>query len=551
MRFLLIFFSVLLAQFNPVLCQVSFFESNLPIVIINTNGRQIPDEPKIQAHMGIIDNGPGQLNTTTDPFNGYDGNIGIELRGSSSRILYDKKSFGIETWTEDLADTSVSILGMPREEDWVLYGPYGDKTLLRNVLAFKMGRDQGRYASHTRICEVILNDRYWGVYVFMEKIKRDNDRVDISRLNPDEISGDELTGGYIVKLDKFDGNNSGAGFISPYPPPNRTRSEQVIFFQHEYPDVDEIVPQQAEYIKNYVTGFEDALRTGSFLDNISGYKSFIDVESFVDYAIVNEVTRNIDAYRLSTFLYKDRIDEGGKLFIGPIWDYNLAFGNADYCEGWSTEGWAWDFNQVCNEDFWLIPFWWHRFLSDIEFATMLNNRWVELRNGPYGTEKLLSYIDSVSTGLAAARQRNFERWDILGSYIWPNYFVGDTYDQEVKYLKSWLSDRLDWLDMHFTDIITAQPPAYPENQIVEIYPNPFHSELKMRVTGPENNNLQIEIFNSRGEKVIENTVKNSERDEKTIWHGHDMKGNPVTPGMYFITIRSKDKIISSRKIIRD
>jgi hypothetical protein len=542
--FLYIFFQVSTAQVLT--------SSNLPIVVINTNGQSIPDEPKIPAFMGIIDNGPGETNSILDPFNDYEGNIGIELRGSSSQALFDKKSYGIETWDENLQDTSVSILGMPAEEDWVLYGPYSDKTLIRNLLAFKLGRELGWYASRTRLCELVLNNEYWGVYVFMEKVKRDKNRVDISKLNPDEISGDDLTGGYIVKIDKFDGSNSGQGWASPYRPPNFSRTEQTIFFQFDYPKNDEIVPQQKAYIQQYVTDFETALRTRALDDPVAGYKSYVDIYSFIDYAILNEITRNIDAYRLSTFLYKDKASQGGKLVIGPIWDYNLAFGNANYCDGWRQEGWAWDFNDVCNEDYWLIPFWWERFMMDVEFTSLLKNRWFELRSEIFSTSRIFAYIDSVTDVLDKPQVRNFQRWNIMGQYIWPNYYVGNTYQEEVDYIKRWLDQRLSWLDRNMEDIITSLDDKWAETARINLFPNPFDQELTVELKNLSETPVLFQVFNLYGQRIFEQSINEETlHSHGFVWDGRDIAGQSIPPGIYLSVLKSGDKVIYQSKLIRN
>lgn len=539
-----------LILYIPCYSQVTFTSSNLPIIIIDTKGHTIVDEPKVSATMGIIDNGPGQINNLTDLYNAYNGNIGIELRGSSSQYVYDKKSFGIETWNANLEDTSVSILGMPAEEDWVLHGPYGDKSLIRNMLAFKLGRDLGRYASRTRLCELVLNGQYWGVYVFMEKVKRDNDRIDISKLNPDEISGDDLTGGYIFKIDKFDGGNSGLGWQSPYLPPNASNSDQVIYFQYEYPRNDEIVPEQMNYIKDYVTAFEDALKTKPLNDEITGYKSFVDVNSFIDYAVISEITRNVDAYRLSTFLYKDKDSKGGKLFMGPIWDYNLGFGNADYCKGGNTEGWAWDFNSVCNEDYWLIPFWWKRFLSDENFTTRLRERWTELRNGPYQTITIMQYIDSLSVILNEPSQRNFQRWNILGTYIWPNNFIGNTYDEEINYLKDWVRQRLEWLDANIPGLVTGIENNRFTNQNIEFFPNPFDESVTIEADHAQSGPLTLEIYNSNGSLINNLSGISTDNMSRIQWDGRDKDRNTVSPGLYLIIVKANGKRLGTSKLIK-
>ncbi len=196
------------------------FESNLPIVVITTeNGQAIPDEPKMTAHMGIVNNESG-LNEVPGTFNDYDGKIGIERRGASSQS-YAKIGYGLETRLENGENNNVSLLGMPVENDWVLHGPYSDKSLIRNVLAYHFAAAMGQYAPRTRLCELLINNTYSGVYILTEKIKRDTFRLDVGKLEPHEVSGRDVTGGYIFKLDKGEvrdeDENPVNHWVSPYP----------------------------------------------------------------------------------------------------------------------------------------------------------------------------------------------------------------------------------------------------------------------------------------------------------------------------------------------
>src|ERR1051325_729327 len=200
---------------NPASSFMNFSSSNLPIVVINTNSQTIPDEPKITCGLGIIYNGIGVRNYLTDPFNNYNGKIAIEVRGSSSQ-MFPKKCFGFETLNTNGTKKDTLILGMPAEHDWILSASYSDKTFMRNFLSYKLYRDFGRYAPRTQFCELVIDGQYQGVYILMERIKRDKNRVDIAKLNNWENAGDSLTGGYIIKIDKMTGN-SGAGWTSPYP----------------------------------------------------------------------------------------------------------------------------------------------------------------------------------------------------------------------------------------------------------------------------------------------------------------------------------------------
>lgn len=420
-------------------------ENKLPLVSISTNGNQIVDEPKVNATFTVTEG-----NEVT-----YEGNMGIEFRGASSQG-FPKKAFGFETRDAANEDLDVSILGFPEEEDWILYAPYSDKSLMRNMLIYDLSRAIDQYASRTKFVEVAINGVDQGLYVFMEKLKRDSNRIDINNLKEDEISGDDLTGGYILKIDKTAGTNLGEGyndqnsFVSAFDPPNATVGQNINFL-YEEPDAEDITMEQKTYIANYVGGFEAALASDNFMDPVTGYEAFIDVDSFIDFFILNELSNNVDGYRLSTYMHKDK---NGKLKMGPIWDFNLAFGNANYCEGGTTNVWGYKFNERCPEDFWQVPFWWELLLQDPGYVAKLKSRYNTLRGGALSNGALLSKIDEYTTVLttSGAVEANFTAWPVLGTYIWPNNFVGNTYAEEVGYLNSWLQDRLLWLDSEIENL---------------------------------------------------------------------------------------------------
>ncbi len=439
---------------------VDFESSNLPIVVINTHGKTIPDAYRIMADMGIIFNGSGQRNHVNDPFNDYNGKISIELRGSSSQ-MFPKKQYALETEYADGQNRNVALLGLPEENDWILNGPYSDKSLIRNVLIYRLARDLGRYASRTRFCELVLNGDYRGVYVLMEKIKRDKHRVNIAKLKPDEISGDDLTGGYIVKIDKLAGEHVD-GWYSVFPP--YPEAKHRIYFQYHYPKPDKIAEAQKTYIRNFIFDFEKTLFGPNYQDPQKGYYSKVDLNSFVDYFILNEISKNVDGYRLSAFFYKDKDSNDPRLHAGPIWDFNIAFGNADYYHAFSVKGWQADINYDTQfmewDDAFLVPFWWQKFTADSVFMKRVIDRWQNLRRSVLATDRLLSLIDSYADTLEEAQKRNFERWPVLGTHVWPNYYVGKTYDEEIDYLKSWLAQRLEWMDSQLLDTQPPQPPAH-------------------------------------------------------------------------------------------
>ena len=419
-------------------------ESNLPIVVVNTFGIPIPDEPKISGNMGIIDNGPGELNNLNDPFNDYNGAIGIEIRGQSTQ-MFPKKSYAFETRDISGENLDVSLLGMPEENDWILCAPYTDKSMLRNVVTFDMDHKMGNYSTRTIFCEVVINNDYKGVYVLEEKIKKDENRVDIATLKPDEISGNDLTGGYIIKVDKIDPDFAlGAdGWLSA-PQPSYPNAMDIIF-QYYYPEAEEIVPQQKNYIIDFIASAENALISTQFADPDNGYQKFFDAPSFVDFMLLCEISKEVDKYRYSTYFYKEKNTDGGKLFAGPAWDFNLGYGNVDYWEpGIDYTGWL--YTDLQSHE-WSIMYWWKRMMEDTYFRDLTKTRWVSLRQNQLDDAGIHAVIDSLLIHIDAAKDRNYQRWPILGQYVWPNYdWQNNTYEDEVEYFENYLFNRLHWMD---------------------------------------------------------------------------------------------------------
>ncbi|HEX6891843.1 MAG TPA: CotH kinase family protein [Chryseolinea sp.] len=543
MKFVCVCLSCLLigvSLFAQVDAIVPFTSSNLPIVVLKTTV-PIVDDPKTTATMGIIDNWPDR-NHLSDPSNIYEGSIGIEIRGSSSQ-MFPKKQYGIELRDANGDGSAASLLSMPEEEDWILFAPYNDKSLMRDAMAYRMARSLGRYAPRTKFCELVLDDVYMGVYVVIEKIKRDKNRVDINKLDPDEISGGDVTGGYIFKIDKTTGGNED-GWTSAYKPPHA--KDQKVQFLYEYPKTDEIAAEQKAYIKKYVSDFESTLAGNGFADAVTGYAKFIDVASFVDYFIIQEVTKNVDGYRLSTFMYKQRDADGGKLFMGPVWDFNLGFGNANYCTGGSPEGFVLDFNSICPDDYWLIPFWWKRLLQDETFSDKVAARWGELRSGAFSEENLHGYIDSVASVLnVEAQGRNFQAWNVLNKYVWPNYYIGATFQSEVSWLKSWISQRLTWLDQHMPLLITDAEQFSAGQEQVNAYPNPFSSSVVLDYAVQNSGAVNILISDSMGRSI------------KFVKIDHDSAGRysyvwqcDTGGSIYYYFVRQGSKLIGEGKLLR-
>ena len=519
--------------------QIKLDSSHLPIISIETGGLTIKDDPRITAHMKVIHHPDKAYNHISDTPNEYNGLIRIEIRGSSSQDVFPKNPYGLETVTLTGENNNVSILGLPQENDWILYAPYSDKSLIRNALAYKIARSMGRWASKTRFCELVINGEYRGVYVFMEKIKRDKNRVDIGEMGPDDIVGDALTGGYIFKLDKSTGSG-GAGWTGYFRD----------FYQYEYPHARDIRSAQAQYIEEYVREFEMALASPAFRDRDLGYLRFIDRASFIDFLLVNELAKNVDGYRLSTFMYKDRDSRGGKLHMGPVWDFNFTFGNVNYCTGSERSGWVLNFNQFCPRDFWKINAWWDRLLTDKDFVDELIARWVSLREEQLHVSVLHAYIDSMAAEIGDAADRNFQLWDVLGKGVWPNVFIGDSWEEEIDYLKNWIEGRLSWMDRNMANI-GLQVKGTSSGEFLNVAPNPFTEQISVRCRLRTSGIFSFEVRRLDGQLL--NTIQKEitpEFDQELKWDGIDAKGNLLPAGIYIYTVKVNETIRKTGKISR-
>lgn len=409
----------------------TFTDSNLPIVVIETDGGvNIPDEPKVPGTMKIIWHQDGSRNYMSDIDNpellNYDGRIGIERRGSSSQTMFNKKPYALETREDDdITNRNVSILGMPAENDWVLNSLAYDQTGMRDVLAYELSNRLGQYASRSVYCEVVINGDYKGLYAFMEKIKPDKNRVNIEEMDPTCNNYPEVTGGYITKADKTTGGDPVAWTMPSY----GGWWGNYVDFIHHYPKPADITDAQNNYIHGVFTDLA-SVANQHHTSIASGIPSVIDIPSFVDFMMIAEYTSNVDVYGLSTFFHKDRLC---KLRAGPVWDYNLAFGYDAFGNRSRYDVW-----QFSNEDNTGPKFWKDLFDTDI-FRCYMAKRWFELTEPgqPLNYDFVCNRIDEIDALIAEAIPRDNQRWHQMQQH-----------DQYVNDMKTWLQQRINWLNQH-------------------------------------------------------------------------------------------------------
>jgi len=511
-----------------------FSSTLLPLVMIKTNSGLIPDDPKIMVDMKIVKNANGAANHPTDFPNVYNGKIGIEQRGNSSGWM-PKKSYNFETRNADSTNLDISLLDMPADNDWVLIANYSDKSLLRNYYSYRLFRETGHWAPRMEFCDVMIDGEYQGIYLLGEKIKKGIDRVDIATMNISDTSGTELTGGYIFKIDWIDGGD--VTWDSDFPPAGGTGNLTYIL---DYPKPENVQPQQLNYIKSYVDSFEYTMNSPLFSDTLNGFRKFISEGSFVDYIILNEFTKNIDGYRLSTYFYKEKT---GKIKAGPPWDYDLAWGNAYYVEAYYPGGWNYEIQATYSEQ---SPFWWSSFFEDSLFMNRVKCRWEELRQTIYNPANIRHEIDSLVAVMGPSVDLNFTKWPILGTYVWPNPDpIPADYPGEIDKLKDWASFRIAWLDDHWTGtcpgIITGLAENINSSKTMSLFPNPNNG--KFRITIPEGNGSgELVITDVRGAKVFSESYN--------AVSSIDISLDNISSGIYFISWQTPEEIFRAKAVVK-
>ena len=466
---------------------------DLPIVFIDTKGECLDQNvtEKIPATMKVLD---GATNNVADSAKGTRYDIGIKVRGQSS-AKFPKPGYSIEVRDEKGEGMDVSLFGLPPADDWVLHGPYVDKSMMRNALAHWLFRQAGHYSPRTRHFDLYINGVYRGVYVLIEKIKRGKYRVNVSKLKETDISGDDVTGGYIWAFDKTGTNTGGMG-MEDINKEGFSTADGLNVIMH-YPKKENLQTQQQAYLKKYLEDLENLFKNGR---NGSGYENYVDMTSALDYVLHEEVTNNSDSYWCSFFLHKPKDSKGGKVTLGPAWDFNLAMSNGGGMGSTSTEGWQIENPQKQGQGGmmmmggglkapnWLIGMW-----KDSHYQSELKKRWAELRSGVWHTKTMDAYLDSMKVYITKAADRNFKRWPNLGQGsgqgdpdpepmkycnnqnqggqnqnpwgMWGGGGGGitmggnnaDTWDGEFEHLRKKMKERMQWMDRQLGFTEPAQP----------------------------------------------------------------------------------------------
>ena len=466
------------------------FDSNLPLVYVDSFGFSVDNStggirPFRPCYALIIspDSATGRASLTNAP--DYSGPAGTHVHGESS-ASFDQRTYGVELWDERGDSQNASLSGMPADSDWILYGPWSEKSLMRNKLIYDWmisARGEDGTAVRSRFVELFFNQTkpangqvgfgtYRGVYVLMEKLKHGKNRVPVAKINTNTIDPELITGGYIIRKDKDD--------------PIKTKWITPGGVDLQSFDPDRLNTNQLSYIRTYLATFEKALNGSSSRDFIKGYQAYIDPDTFIDAQWMLEFTKQVDGYNYSTYWFKDR---GARLRAGPIWDFNIALGNASYAGGDAPTGWY--IRTPAGS------LWYPRLHADPEYKLAHWDRYWELRRTIWDTNAILAKIDENArllldgyAGLVSNRApatiqnpiaRHFRKWPRIGVVDWPNpnrESAIRTYQGELDYLKSWTLTRVAWLDdqsLIVSNRVVFRPPSF--------------SQRGGRIAGP----MQVEI----------------------------------------------------------
>ncbi|MDQ1288698.1 MAG: hypothetical protein QG622_2264 [Actinomycetota bacterium] len=411
---------------------------DLPLVVMDAYGGGKPAREYKDVSVMVMDASGGTSSLAQTPTLTTRG--GFHLRGQSS-ANFDKAPYRVEFWNNKNKDADLPVLGMPADSDWILRGPFPDKSLIREAFAYTLGRDIGIAAPRFAFVELYLNldnspmaaNDYQGVYMFIENIKRSPDRVNIAKLKKTQLKEPEISGGYVLQFNLMSAE-----------PPTLTctggTAQAPCWKDLEVKEPEELQPAQQTWITNYVQKFHDALHGPNPSNTQTGYPAYIDVDSFVNMIIVNEVAREGDSYLRSTHFYKDR---GGKILAGPLWDYDLGFNSLpgfSVVDGWQYKPQSGMFGTTSD--------WFEKLMADPVFLAKVKDRWAVLRQGALSDTQMQARVQAISGPLTNAATRNFQRWPNLNTATVGGFptQTSQTWQQQVQILQDFLVKRTAWLN---------------------------------------------------------------------------------------------------------
>jgi hypothetical protein len=451
--------------------------TNLPDVIIHTaNAADITSKTRyIKGIVSFVSENGSKIYTDS-----------LEIRGRGNASWgFEKKPYRMKL------KTKAKVLGNPADaRNWTLISNHGDKTLIRNLMAFELSkRLEIPYTPAGQLVNVYLNGEYKGCYQLCDQIDVRENRVDVKEMKKTDNSGEALTGGYLIEIDAYSGDE-----------PNHFGSNRGIPVTVKSPDSEDVTTQQNTYIKSHFNKFENSVYAANYTNPTTGFRMYMDTATFVRHFLVGEISGNTDTY-WSVYMYKQRNDD--KFYFGPVWDFDIAFENDNrtypinnksnwiYASGGSAAG------STAS----LIT----RLLTDKLLYKYLQDTYAEYRNkGIITAEKLVAVVDNYITEIDQSQKLNFTRWDILNQRIHQNFQALGSYSAEVEFLKKYIRARIVWMDKKLNYV---PKPVYIEDLsapsfTVQTQANSIH------INGI-NEPVSVEIFNTAGQRVFQTNTSTS------------------------------------------
>lgn len=380
---------------------VTYF-TGLPIVYVNTVGNVPIDSKDVEVDGFFEVNGVRNFSAIESS------EMEIRGRGNSTWSIHPKKPYQMKL------SNKTEVLGMPKDKKWIFLAEYSDKTLMRNKIAFEMGYLSNLdWTPKSEFAEVFVNNEYVGTYNISQKVEESSNRVNL---------GDT---GYLLEIDQLE----------------RLDPEDVYFRTNDFlinikePDL-EYDSAAYNYVKDLVNEFESVLKSSDFKNPTTGYAKYIDVDSFIDWYLISEITKNQDSRDFSSIFLN--VMPGEKIKMGPLWDFDLAFGNVNYSDATNPTG------------FWIKDHkWYARLFQDPVFVNKVKSRFSYFKNNQ---NFILNKMDFYANYLKYAQDENDAKWNVLGNYVWPNPVVYNTYQEEVNHLKNWYTERMNWLSTAYNSL---------------------------------------------------------------------------------------------------